>query len=149
MVRIGFIGIIVCLILTSCNAGLEGNVYKLFPVDSLSFQEQENLIKGIRIDDIRSDTILIKYKFGNELFMDADFVYDSLTEHYQSADKIILGALADKKSRIYLKIEDKDIYLEFEDLLKNKQIRYKKIYKMKVDLQTHRDPYYAEDGFSL
>lgn len=148
MTRISLIGIVV-LMLTSCKVNLEGNVYKLVQVDDLSFNEQKDLITGVRIDDIRNDTMLIKYKFGNELFMDADFIYDSIDERYLSAGKIVLGSMADKKSDVYLKIDGENLYLEFVDLLKNKEIQYKKVYHKKVDLKTHRDPYYAEDGFSL
>lgn len=148
MTRISLIGLVV-LMLTSCKVNLEGNVYKFDQVDNLSFNEQKDLIKGVRIDDIRNDTMLIKYKFGNELFMDADFVYDSTGKRYLSSGKIVLGAMADKKSDVYLKIDGENLYLEFVDLLKNKKIKYKKVYHKKVDLKTHRDPYYAEDGFSL
>ena len=125
-----------------------GNVYKQFSYEANLINE--DVIRGIRIDDTRNDTLLVKYKIGNEIFLDADFVYDNTLKCYKTIDKIILGVEADKKSVVYLTFDGIEyLYLEFIDILKNKKIKYQKIYKMKVNLKTHRDSYYAEDGFSL
>ena len=130
------------------SKNINGNVYKQISYEAnLS---NEDLIRGIRIDDTRNDTLLVKYKIGNEIFLDADFVYDDKLKCYKTINKIILGKEADKKSLVYLTFNGtKYLYLEFIDIVKNKKIKYQKIYKMKVDLKTHRDSYYAEDGFSL
>lgn len=138
-------------ILYGCGAqkNINGNVYKQLS-DEANISNEDNLIRGIRIDDTRNDTLLVKYKIGNEIFLDADFIYDDKLKCYKTIDKIILGMEADEKSVVYLTFDGIDyLYLEFIDVLKNKKIGYQKVYKMKVDLKTHRDPYYAEDGFSL
>ena len=125
-----------------------GNVYKQFSYEADLINE--DVIRGIRIDDTRNDTLLVKYRIGNEIFLDADFVYDDKLKCYKTIDKIILGAQADKKSIVYITFDVIEyLYLEFIDILKNKKIKYQKIYKMKVDLKTHRNSYYAEDGFPL
>lgn len=145
--------VIICIfsiVLSSCGVQLTGNVYKLESTSAILSNEDQDIIKGLRIDALRNDTLLVKYKFSEELFLDTDFVYDGKIKSYRSVDKIILGAEADKKSVILLSIAGKKyIEIEYVDFYVDKKIRYSKIYKMQVDLQTHRDTYYAEDGFSM
>ena len=73
----------ILLLLSGCSMQkqISGNVYKLLFSDSIHENRQADRIKGLRIDNIRNDTLFVKYKIGNEIFLDADFVYDHLKTH--------------------------------------------------------------------
>lgn len=122
---------------------LGGNVYSLDTIRvGTDYKDQ---LQAIRIDGVRGDTILIKYKIGNEVFLDADFVWNPSAKNYKSLQALTYGGHAQYKSPASLYAED-----DFLELQINKQkIYFRKRYNKPVDLKTHRDPYYAEDGFSL
>ena len=135
--------------LFSCNAGaqkgikdLAGNVYVLH-----TSQADPDQVQAIRIDAVKGDTILVKYKIGSEAFLDADFVWSAASRQYRSLQPLTYGAHAQYKSAASLTAGDTSLHLQWQG--QSAQIPFRKRYNKPVDLKTHRDPYYAEDGFTL
>ncbi|RQO29721.1 hypothetical protein DBR32_14130 [Taibaiella sp. KBW10] len=149
MIICGIIGLILgCL--SSCkataqkvNKDLVGNVYTLDGTQGDTTRKEQ--VQAIRIDAVIGDTILVKYKIGTELFLDADFVWSDAAKTYQSLQALTYGSHAQYKSGASLQAEDKHLNLQLD----GQKIQLRKRYNKPVDLKTHRDPYYAEDGFSL
>lgn len=122
---------------------LEGNVYV---IDTLKLNiEDKDQVQAMRIDAVRGDTLLIKYKIGSEIFLDADFVWNPSAKNYRSLGPITYGSNAQYKSPASLHAEDHLLELEID----KHKIHFRKRYNKPVDLKTHRDAYNAEIGFSL
>ncbi len=152
IIRTYTVFLLMALVVLSCKTtqSIEGNVYKLSPETNVTAQLQDELIKGLRIDAAHGDTLLVKYKFDEELFMDADFVYRPELKKYESVRPVVFGKGAGKTANILLLVEDKKhLYLQYSDFISGTRFLYQKTYKKKVHKATHRNAYYAEDGFPL
>lgn len=137
-------------VLTSCGVRLAGNVYAPFSVTTATDAPDGSSIPGLRIDAVRGDTLLIKYKLYEEQFMDADFVYNKKNGYYESTAALLVGSGPVQKQLVYLRIKgSNELLIRYGDFQANKWMEYRRLYTKKVNLNTHRDPYYAEDGFSL
>lgn len=138
------------------NAGLElpylndiqdsisGNVYAID--QNSEHQGDKSLIQAIRIDEIKGDMLLIKYKIGTETFLDVDFMWREAVGAYHSLHPLTYGDHAQFKSNARLIIKKDTLVLQFAG--KTQKLLFKKLYHKAVNLETHRDPYHAEDGFS-
>lgn len=124
---------------------LAGTVYAL---DTLLAGEGHNeQIQAVRIDDTRGDTLLVKYRIGQESFLDADFAWDMTDQIYRSLHPLTYGSYAQYRSQATLRVGVSCLHLQLGN---NKHtLLFRKRYKKSVNTKTHRDPYYAEDGFSL
>nr|WP_162988869.1 carboxypeptidase-like regulatory domain-containing protein [Pedobacter schmidteae] len=127
---------------TVINNTLVGNVY----VSDSSVKDPDQ-IQAIRIDEIRGRTLQMKYKIGAEQFLDADFVWHPSVGIWLSPKPLTYGSHAQYKSGARLSIKENALELQLGD--KEKILSFTKLYNKPVDLKTHRDPYYAEDGFSI
>ncbi|RYZ49632.1 MAG: hypothetical protein EOP49_15865 [Sphingobacteriales bacterium] len=144
-------GCLFALIICGCTSRekMDGNVYKLVADEKSGMPEQGN-IRGLRIDVNGGDTLLVKYAIGSGAFLDADFIYISKPGCYKSTTPLVFGQEGERSSVVRLSVTGSgEIVLQFVDMGGTEERRYRKIYRMKVDLKTHRDPYYAEDGFKL
>lgn len=129
-------------LLTEQNDNLVGNVYVADP--SAKYADQ---IQAIRIDKVHERTLRTKYKIAAEQFLDADFLWHESIGMWLSSKPLTYGSHAQHKSRAKLFIKENELELQLEDKLE--RIIYRKRYNMPIDLKTNRDPYFAEDGFSI
>jgi hypothetical protein len=106
-------------------------------------------ILALRIDTIINNTLFVKYRFGTKN-MDVNFEYKTSCNCYKSIDDILFTPNGTEREKIYLKFENpKEITFYFVKGGKNQTYYYSMTYVDKVNLKTHRDVYYAEDGFKL
>lgn len=103
------------------------------------------LIESVK--GIKRSTLRMKYKIGAEQFLDADFVWHPSIGMWLSAKPLTYGSHAQYKSGARLNIRENALELQLEG--KEKRLSFIKLYNKPVNLKTHRDPYYAEDGFSV
>lgn len=107
-------------------------------------------IGALRVDTIISDTLLVKYTFGLEAFMDADFEYKKSCNCYLSTWVILFTPYGYEDAKVYLDfINPKELVFYFFKDGKKQSYKYYMTYKDKVDYKTHRNVFYAEDGFKL
>ncbi|SDD44472.1 hypothetical protein SAMN04487894_10981 [Niabella drilacis] len=129
----------------SRNKELAGMVYALDTL--LAGKGHNEQIQAVRIDDTRGDTLLVKYKIGRESFLDADFVWDMTDQTYRSLHPLTYGSHAQYRSQAILRVGVSRLHLQLGN--DKHKLLFRKSYKKSVNTKTHRDPYYAEDGFSL
>lgn len=127
------------------SGNFSGNVYVHDTAKTASGYEEQ--VQAIRIDAVKGDTLLVKYKIGTEQFMDLDFVWDEAAKAYRSLKPLTYGDHAQYKDLASLQIADNTLSLQLQE--RKQKIQFQKRYNKPVDLKTHRDPYYAEDGFPL
>lgn len=135
-------GLVELTALTTTN--IIGNVYILDTLSRNTNYEQQ--VQAIRIDEIHEDTLRVKYKFGQEMFLDADFIWRESIGAYFSSKPLTYGSHSQFKSGARIVQKQNALDLQFEG--KQEKLSFLKLYNKPVDLKTHRDPYFAEDGFS-
>ena len=115
-------------------------------------------LAGLRVDDRRSDTLLVKYTVGPEPFANADFLYDSVCDCFRSKEDVTFAIVdsrgfpfSSRREEVFLKFGSGELDLwYFEDAVKQGPYKYRMTYvDDTIDLSTHRDPNYGEDGFHL
>ena len=124
--------------------------------DSWTSREAAWPMAGLRVDDGRLGTLLVKYTVGAEQNGDADFRYESDCDCYRSKEDLRFAILGDsggysfKDEEVFLKFRPGELDLwYFEDDEKRGPYVFRMTYVDTVDLSTHRDPYYNWDGFDL
>ena len=115
-------------------------------------------LAGLRVDERRADTLLVKYAVGPEKSADVDFGYDSACDCFRSKEDLLFAILVNPRSNEFA-LEREEVFLKFrpgaldlwyfEDDEKRGPYIYRMTYVDTVDLSTHRNPYYAGDGFGL
>ena len=107
-------------------------------------------LPALRVDDRRLGTLLVKYGIGPEPFGDADFRYDSGCDCFKSTTALEFEAVSGDGEEVFLKFRQGGLDLwYFEGAVKKGPYIFRMTYVDTVDLSTHRDSYYAEDGFGL
>ena len=115
-------------------------------------------LAGLRVDDRRADTLLVKYTVGPEKSADADFEYETDCDCFRSKGDLLFAHLVDprvyaltfKHEEVFLKFRPGELDLwYFEDGEKKGPYMYRMTYVDAVDLATHRDSYYSHFGFGL
>ena len=114
-------------------------------------------LAALRVDDRRSDTLLVKYTVAPEPLANADFRYESACDCFKSKEDLAFGVFSGWRREF--KIEYEEVFLKFKpgelDLwyFEDGEMRgpydFRMTYVDTVNLSTHRHPYYAEIGFSL
>ncbi len=146
---------LILVLLYSCDTMLRqsrnGNVYVFDEkINNTSIDLNRYSIVGIRIDIEEKNKLLVKYKVGFESFLNIDFLLDKNINSYVSIGKMIINPKTSKESIIYLNFKNKNtIELSYYKEEIKVSYLYRFSYKDKVDLKTHRDPYFAEDGYRL
>jgi hypothetical protein len=146
--------LVINFLIVSCkaqpDAPLNGGVYVselLIKNRNLPFDSIYPIV-ALRIDSIIKDTILIKYVIGPDGVSDIDYGYDSNCKCYQSKQKLILTPWGNLKEFVDISILDSDNIelFYFENNVKMSYL-YKLTYIDNVDLSTHRNIYFIEEGF--
>ena len=106
-------------------------------------------ILGLRVDNIIVDTVHVKYRFGKEIYLDADFIYNDSCDCYRSIAGVLFSAKGNTKQIVNLKFSANLVGLSYSEQAIKRNYQYKLSYKDKVDLTKYRNIYYAEDGFKL
>lgn len=107
-------------------------------------------ILALRIDSAIENTLLVKYRFGQEASMDSDFEYTKSCDCFTSKDSISFAPYGAKRELVFLKFRSsKTMTLQYMEKGEKKVYEYHFTYKDKVNYDTHRNEYYAEDGFKL
>ena len=115
-------------------------------------------LAGLRVDDGRLGTLLVKYTVGPEGTGDADFEYETDCDCFRSKGDLSFAILVDPRANAFT-IKDEEVFLKFrpgeldlwyfEDGEKRGPYNFRMTYVDTVDLGTHRDPYYSHFGFDL
>ena len=114
-------------------------------------------LPALRVDDRRLGTLLVKYGIGPEGTGDADFRYDGACDCFKSKEDLDFAlfdsrtrSVGSKREEVFLKFRQGGLDLwYFEGAVKKGPYAFEMTYVDTVDLSTHRDSYYAEDGFGL
>ena len=107
-------------------------------------------ILSMRVDSVLSNKLLVKYRFGREASMDKDFTYDASCLCYESIGKVKFAPFGSFSEKVSLKvINPKELELFYFNKGTKKSFLYRFTYVDEVDLTTHRNIYYAEDGYKL
>ena len=122
------------------------SVYQMgndFPQDSIF------PITAFRIDKIEKNTLLVKYNMGSEKFLDVDFLFLDSCQCYLSNKQVVFSPNGKLRDYIFLKIiSDTNVFLYLQSD-NSKTYSFNRTYIDKVNLKTHRDVYYAEQGFYI
>ena len=115
-------------------------------------------LAGLRVDDGRLGTLLVKYTVGPEGTGDADFEYETDCDCFRSKGDLSFAILVDPRANEY-RFQREEVFLKFrpgeldlwyfEDGEKRGPYIFRMTYVDTVDLATHRDPYYSHFGFGL
>jgi len=143
----------ICACTTQNLKPVKGGVYvsnQLLKNKAISYDTIYPIL-AVRIDTIvNSNLLLVKYRFGIESVMDVDFEYQASCNCYSSQEKILFAPHGLQKENVFLKFVDtKELILYY---IKDGNINtYKYIitYIDKVNQNTNRDIYYAEESFKL
>jgi hypothetical protein len=109
-------------------------------------------ILALRIDNVIKDTLQIKYVFGKEVFLDADFLFKDSCNCYVSMSKILFNPMGRKREFVNIRLDSdkKRVNLFFiQDDGTIGSFSYVFSYKGNIDLKTYRNVYYTEDGYKL
>ena len=114
-------------------------------------------LAALRVDDRRSDTLLVKYTVTPEPLADADFRYESACDCFKSKEDLAFGVV-DWNRRV-VSISYEEVFLKFrpgeldlwyfEGAVKKGPYSFRMTYVDTVNLSTHRHPDNAEIGFDL
>jgi hypothetical protein len=132
----------------------QGNVYVLDKIvkDGKSDYSYNYPILALRIDSVLADTLHIKYLFGKESFLDADFLYGDSCNCYVSMSKILFSpeGIGTAFVNIRLDSDKNEVELFYNGDDSNiSSYTFVFSYKDKMDRKTYRNVYYAEDGYKL
>lgn len=137
---------------TSCSSVFEeeeftGNIYSLKGNCS---NWTDVYINGLRINQIKGDTLDVTIKYGKELFGNFDFVgQDNL---YRNIEPFIffdkLKGQLSAKVELYIPIRDV-INIRITENSKIQNLEFEKKYQSKIDLKFIHNVYNAEIGFDL
>lgn len=142
------------IIIVSCASLKKKSIYNggVFVADTIIKNKDQNFdsvfpILAFRIDDKNKDTLLIKYRFGREKHMDLNAVYNKDCACYQSTREVLFPPFGQESEYI-------SIYILSNEKIKislngGNEYFFTLTYIDKVNLKTHRNIYYAEDGFKL
>jgi hypothetical protein len=107
-------------------------------------------ILALRVDNATENTLLVKYRFGSEALLDSDFEYVKSCDCYSSKGYISFAPYGARRESVFLKFQSsKTLTLQYMENGDNKFFEYHFTYKDKVNSDTNRQLYYAEDGFKL
>ena len=128
-----------------------GSVFVSSAYNKESNYPQDSLfpITAFRIDKFQENTLLVKYKIGSEKFLDVDFIFLDSCKCYLSDKQVLFSPVGEKRDYVFLEINSEEqvyLYLKSDPSV---IYRYNMTYIDKVNLKTHRDDYYTEQGFSL
>ena len=105
---------------------------------------------ALRVDDRRSNALLVKYRFSRELSADADFRYESNCDCFKSIPSLHLTDYR-KRAEVSIQFDASDAinvwYLE--GAVKKGPYLFRRTYVDTVSLSTRRDPHHAEISFGL
>ncbi len=141
----------------SCTSQKQESIYNggIFVADTVIKDREQEFnhvfpILALRIDTKKEDTLLIKYKFGREALMDIDAVYNKDCNCFIFLTKLLFAPNGSVRrfASLYVLPDDK-IKITFSECDTLKEYFYSLTYIDKVNLKTHRDVYYAEQGFKL
>jgi hypothetical protein len=152
--KIILIFVLTSIMHSSCNAQIKhpliGGVYvsKVLIENRNLSQDSIHPIVAFRIDTIINHTLLVKYLSGLEKTLDIDYVYDSTCVCYKSTDEMLFSPFGFQREFVYLKIlDEKSIQIYYFENEKQKTYLYNLTYIDNINIATHRDGYYAEEGF--
>lgn len=131
-----------CVPQTKNEKWVVGNVYISEDINSY--------IKGFRIDEIKADSVYIRYAFDKELFLGVSMFHVNKNK-FKSNKAFNFYSPVKFQSQINLEIiDDNKIYLRFRDENGDmKQQKYSFLYKDTIIEAEIRNPYYSEDGFNI
>lgn len=134
--------IVSCVPQTENEKRIVGNVY--------ISEDMNSYIKGVRIDEIKADSVYIRYAFDKELFLGISMFKVNKNE-YKTNKAFHFYSPVEFQSQINLEIIDGNrIYLRFRDENGDmKRQKYSFLYKDTIIKAKIRNPYYSEDGFIL
>ncbi|MEX0968466.1 MAG: hypothetical protein WD077_14640 [Bacteroidia bacterium] len=131
---------------------IKGGVYiakELFSNREVDYSHVYPLL-ALRIDSINYDTLLVKYRFGKEAHLDEDFIYRDSCNCYKSSNKVAFAPLGQLRHIVFLNVKnDGALELYYIQSGEKRYHQFRLSYIDSVDLDTHRNIYYAEDGFEL
>ncbi len=137
------------LTLNSCFSqeckSLLGNVYSY---EGSCKRTQVSHINGFRIEEVSKDSLYIRFSLDKETFIGVSMFYNQKLKEYCSKKNIPSFST---NERIILIMQDSNTF--FLGIQKSSEEFKSKIFTFKYKdsiIKNHiRDPYYAEDGFSL
>jgi len=146
--------IILALLLLSCASQKQKSIYKggVYVADTLIQNRIQNFdsifpILALRIDNKKNDTLFIKYRAGREVSMDFDAVYNEGCNCYYSTIKVPFAPFGEQREFISI------YFLSNEKIKISYQSQNEYFFSLthidKINLKTHRNIYYAEEGFKL
>lgn len=146
--------IVLALLLSSCASQKQKSIFNggVYVNDTLIQNINQNFdsifpFLALRIDKKKNDTLFVKYRFGREALMDFDAVYNEACNCYYSTIKVPFAPVGEKREfiSIYL-LSNEKIKISYQS---QNEYFFSLTYIDKINLKTHRNVYYAEEGFSL
>jgi len=138
-----------CHLQSQKNALIQGSVFvhdNLSVHSSILEERNQYPFSGLRIDSINHNLLMIKYHV-HEFYMDVDFNrVKGIDEFLSDGWMLARPEIPIEIDSIRLEVVSSDsIFLHFNE----ETHLYRFSYVDEVDMKTHRNAYYAEEGFTL
>lgn len=138
-----------CQFQSKSSIVIQGSVFvhDSLTVHSSIFEERNQYpFSGLRIDSVNHNLLMVKYHV-HEFYMDVDF------SRAKESDEFMSNGWMLARPEIPIEIDSVRLEVVSPDSIflhvNGETHLYRFSYVDKVDMKTHRNPYYAEEGFTL